>query len=295
MPPFVLHHIYVTSKVRIVRLLFSVIVTKSVIIIGITMNTIELYKKLPRKNCGRCSQKACMPFALSVIKGDADLSECPLLAEDEMRDLKNSITHSDWQAELIQSLRLKIKDVDLSAITEDLGGAFHDNRLFIHCLGREFEIFPGGDIQSQGHITPWIKILLLHYINTHGKAELSGKWVAFSELRSGMVKASSFLREAEDPIKELFKGDLERASAAIKRLGAEQSGDFPTPHAWILFLLPKVPVVILYWPEEDEFPAKVKILFDQTADKFLDVESLMFLLEGLVKNIERCLSLDKPE
>jgi len=38
----------------------------------------------------------------------------------------------------------------------------------------------------------------------------------------------------------------------------------------------------------------VQILFDQTADKFLDVESLMFLLEGLVKNIERVLSLDNP-
>lgn len=259
------------------------------------MNTVELYKKLPKKNCGRCSQKACMPFALSAIKGDTDLSDCPLLTEDEVRDLGNSITRSDWQEELIRSLRLKIKDLDLSAITEDLGGAYRDGRLFMTCLGREFEIFPGGDIQSQGHITPWIKILLLHYINTHGKAELSGKWIAFSELRSGMVKASSFLREAEDPIKELFEGSLDRTSAAITRLGAKQSGDFPTPQAWTLFLLPKVPVAILYWPEEDEFPAKVKILFDQTADKFLDVESLMFLLEGLVKNIERVLALDNHE
>jgi hypothetical protein len=259
------------------------------------MNTIELYKKLPKKNCGKCSQKACMPFALSVIKGDAGLADCPLLTEDEIRDLENSITQSDWQEELIQSLRLKIRDVDLSAITEDLGGNYRDGRLFMNCLGREFEIFPGGDIRSQGHMTQWIKILLLHYINTHGKAVLSGKWVSFSELRSGMVKASSFLREAEDPIKELFEVSLEKVSASITRLGAKQSGDFPTPHAWILFLLPKVPVVILYWPEEDEFPAKVKILFDQTADRFLDVESLMFLLEGLVKNIERVLSLDNPE
>jgi hypothetical protein len=259
------------------------------------MNTLELYKKLPKKNCGKCRQKACMPFAFSMIKGDADLSDCPLLTDDEIRDLKNSITKSDWQEELIQFLRVKIKNIDLSLITGDLGGDFRDGKLFMNCLGREFEIFPGGDIRSQGHITPWIKILLLHYINTHGKAELSGKWVSFSELRSGMVKASSFLREAEDPIKELFQSNLERVSVAIKRLGARQSGDFPTPHAWILFLLPKVPVVILYWPEEDEFPAKVKILFDQTADKFLDVESLMFLLEGLVKNIERVLSLDKHE
>jgi hypothetical protein len=44
--------------------------------------------------------------------------------------------------------------------------------------------------------------------------------------------------------------------------------------------------VILYWPEEDEFPSKVKILFDRTADKFLDVESIIFLVEGFAKNIE---------
>ncbi len=256
------------------------------------MNAIELYKKLPKKNCGKCRQKACMPFALSLIKGDADLSDCPLLTGEEISDLKNSITQSDWQEELIQSLRLKIKDVDLSTITEDLGGDYRNGRLFMHCLGREFEIFPGGDIRAQGPITPWIKILLLHYINTHGKADLLGKWVSFSELKSGMVKASSFLREAEDPIKELFVSNLEKVSATLKSLGAEQSSDFPTPKAWVLFLLPKVPVVILYWPEEDEFPAKVQILFDQTADKFLDVESLMFLLEGLVKNMERVLFLD---
>lgn len=257
-----------------------------------TMNAIELYKRLPKKNCGKCSQKTCMPFALSVIKGGADLSDCPLLTENEIRDMNNSLVRSDWQEELIQSLRLKLRDADLAALTEDLGGHYRDDRLFINCLGREFEIFPGGEIESRGPVTPWIKILLLHYLNTHGKAELSGKWVSFSELRSGMVKASSFLREAEDPLKDLFENDIKRTSEALKTLGARPSDGFPTPHAWTLFLLPKLPVVILYWPGEEEFPAKVMILFDQTADKFLDVESLMFLLEGLVHNMERVLSLD---
>lgn len=256
------------------------------------MNAVELYKKLPKKNCGRCSLKTCMPFALSVIKGDAELSACPLLAQDEIRELNKSIIHLDWQEELIRSLSLKIQNVDLSALALDLGGVFRDGRLIMPCLGREFEIFPDGGIKTRGHITPWIRILLLHYINTHGKTELSGKWVAFSELKSGMVKASSFFREAEEPVKELLKSNFTGSSAALKLLGAEQSGSFPTPNAWILFLLPRVPVVILYWPEEEEFPAKATILFDQTADKFLDVESLLFLLEGLVKNMERVLFLD---
>jgi hypothetical protein len=227
-----------------------------------------------------------MPFALSVIKGDAELSECPLLPANEISSLQKGITPADWREDLIRSLREKIRDIDLREIPRTLGGRMHNDALIMPCLGREFEISPDGEIRTVGHITPWTKILLLHYINTRGNAVLSGKWVSYSELKSGMVKASSFLRECEDPLRELFDADIDRTVEALEKLGAVLSSEFPTSHAWKLFLLPKMPVIILYWPEEDEFPSKVKILFDQTADRFLDAESLMFLLEGLVKNIE---------
>ena len=250
------------------------------------MNAIELYKKLPKKNCGVCRQKACMPFALSVIKGEAELSDCPLLSVSEIDDLTGKITLADWREELIRSLRKKISDVNLREISRDLGGRMQEDMLIMPCLGREFEISPDGEIRSSGHLTPWTKILLLHYINTQGKANLCGKWVSYSELKSGMVKASSFLRDCEDPLKELFDADIRKTTAALEKLGGVRSSEFLTAHAWELYLLPKMPVIVLYWPEEDEFPSKVKILFDKTADRFLDAESIMFLLEGLVKNIE---------
>ena len=231
-----------------------------------------------------------MPFAIALLQGAAMPEGCPLLSDAERKTLEESITRSDWREDLVQSLRLKIRNIDLSTITEDIGGIYRDGNLIIECLGREFAISPDGELESRGHITPWIKILLLHYITTHGKAELSGRWVSFSELKSGMVKASSFFRDGEEPLKELFDCSLEKVSAVLESLGARQSGDFPTPCAWNIFLLPKVPVVILYWPDEDEFPSKVKILFDRTADKFLDVESIIFLVEGFVKNIEMGIS-----
>jgi len=53
--------------------------------------------------------------------------------------------------------------------------------------------------------------------------------------------------------------------------------------------------MILYWPPEDEFEPKAKVIFDSTADKFLDAESIIFLVEGLVKNIEANLFLDKKQ
>ena len=227
-----------------------------------------------------------MPFALAVIKGDADLSDCPDLTEAEIEALKGSVTTSDWREELILKLREEVKTIKFQDVAGGLGIALKDYALVLNCMGREFRISPDGEITTSGHITPWIKILLLHYVRTAGQEDLTGKWASYSELKAGLVKASSFERDCEIPLRELFDKDLSKVEMVLNRLGAEKRADFPTKNAWHLSLLPKVPVIILYWPEEDEFPSKVKILFDSTADRFLDAESLIFLLEGLVKNVE---------
>jgi hypothetical protein len=176
--------------------------------------------------------------------------------------------------------------LDFEKIARGIGAELTEGVLRVRCLGRDFTIAPDGSVATRGRMTPWIKILLLHYIRTSGHGDMSGRWASFSELRGGMVKASSFLRDCEDPLRELFDCDLQGKERGLIALGAERRGDFPTKFAWHLFLLPRIPVVLLYWPEEEEFPSKVKILFDSTADRFLDAESLIFLGEGLVKNME---------
>ncbi len=250
------------------------------------MNAIELYKRLPKTNCGRCGAKACLPFALSVIKGDVDLSECPSLGQGEIAALRTSIKTSDWREELIERLKGEIANLDFSKIAEGLGAALRGGEMALRCLGREFLVTPGGEIITEGHITPWIKILLLHYIRTAGKGELADKWVSYGELKGGMVKISSFHRECEEPLRGLFDKDAGRVEKAVLRLGAKTCEGSPAGKAWRLSLLPKVPVMILFWPVEEEFPSRVKILFDSTADRFLDAESLIFLVEGLVRNLE---------
>ena len=254
------------------------------------MNAIELYKELPKKNCGECSQKKCMPFALSLIKGDAELSECPYMTEDAVTELKKKIVHSDWREDLILRLREEIRNIGFSDVASHIGAELKGRALSIKCMGREFTIDPGGEVTTKGFITPWIKILILHYIKTGGSADLTGKWVSFSELKSGMVKASSFTRECEEPLREMLDKDFQKVTQLLSRFGGESRYDFPTEHAWHFLLLPKMPVVILYWPADIEFGSKVKVLFDSTADKFLDVESIIFLVEGLVYNIEAALS-----
>jgi len=250
------------------------------------MNTLELYKNLPKKNCGECRQKNCIPFALSVIKGEAELSECPYLTREEIETLKGSVTKSDWREELILSLKEEIKNINFKDISEGIGAELKNSSMSIKCLGREFIIEQNGEVSTHGHITPWMKILLLHYVRTAGKGNISGKLVSYSELKAGIIKASAFQRDCEEPLRELFDADMNMVASALGRLGAESRKGFPTEYSWHIYLLPKIPVVILYWHGDEEFPSKVKILFDSTADRFLDTESLVFLVEGLVKNLQ---------
>lgn len=43
---------------------------------------IEIYKKLPRTNCGDCGVPTCMAFAMKLAAGQAELSQCPHVSEE---------------------------------------------------------------------------------------------------------------------------------------------------------------------------------------------------------------------
>ncbi len=252
------------------------------------MNALDIYRALPRTNCGSCSRKACMPFALALLQGTADLAECIILTDDGRAKLAD-IRSSDWREDLIATLRSDIAGMDLCAAAGDLGGRIEADGLQLTCMGREFVIRPDGGIVSPQPVSPWMKILLLHYLRTNGSGELSRTWASFGELKAGMVKASSFFRECEDPMRALFDRNAAGVETILRGLGAERNSNLPSPVGLTLFLLPRVPVAILYWPSDEEFPSKAAILFDRTADRFLDVESLIFLVEGLVKTVEAAL------
>lgn len=101
-----------------------------------------------------------------------------------------------------------------------------------------------------------------------------------------MLKYATFKGECEDALNVLFSNSMDKAASVLTRLGAIEQDGFHARCAWRIYLLPKIPVLILYWKDEEDFPSQTKILFDSVSDRFLDVESLVFLVEGLIENIE---------
>ena len=250
------------------------------------MNVLGLYKRLPRTNCGLCTARQCMAFAVALAKGEADPDECPSLSDQVRRELRGGSGQGDWRESLLADLRKEVAALRLVDVAAGLGAGFEGGSLSIRCLGRDYLVGPDGTITAAGPISPWIQILLLHYVRTRGAAAISGTWVSFTDLKAALMKSTSFGRDCEEPLRVLFDRDPRPVEQALERLGGLRQAGTPAPVAWKIFALPRVPLLLLYWPHDEEFPSKTKILFDATADRFLDVESLTFLVEGLVKNVE---------
>jgi len=48
---------------------------------------IEIYKKLPKKNCGECGVPTCLAFAMNLAAGKAELSACPYVSDEVKQEL----------------------------------------------------------------------------------------------------------------------------------------------------------------------------------------------------------------
>jgi len=228
-----------------------------------------------------------MSFALTVFRGDADLAKCPFIDGDTAHKITDNLTSSDWREEHVESLAREVSGMDLRKIAGDIGAEIIDGGLKLRCLGSDYFVSPLGEVTSQRHMNVWIKILLLHYIRTAGSAPFKDEWISFSELRGGMVKASSFTRDCEAPLKEIVDRNVPLFERVIGSLGGKAFSGRSADHEWIIYPLPRVPFRIHYWRSNSEFDSALKILFDKSADDYLDVESYIFLGEGLVEILKR--------
>jgi hypothetical protein len=248
------------------------------------MKEIDIYKILPKKNCRECSAGTCMAFAVSIKKDPSKLKECPYLDEGRRDYLRRNIQAFDWRDELIKNLEQEIARINLIERAQDIGATLHKEGIVLRCTGRDYLIRRDGMIIPETE-NKWIRILILHYIRKGGKGNFTGEWISFRDLRGGIVKASTFERDCINPLKELIDEDTQRAIDILMRIGGVKIEGYPSDISIRIDLLPKVRLLILYSKGDNEFGSSLNILFDKITDEFLDVESLIFLLEGLVHTV----------
>ncbi|MGD9041789.1 MAG: DUF3786 domain-containing protein, partial [Desulfobacteraceae bacterium] len=127
------------------------------------------------------------------------------------------------------------------------------------------------------------QILLLHYL--HGAyassgAGITGEWISFQEVPDGKFYLDAFNRRAKNPMVQAFGEHPE----LLVKLAGEIFGAAPSDQGDVSVLvkaLPLVPVALIIWKGDEEFPPEGNILFDRNILKMLSAEDIAWL-SGMV-------------
>jgi len=156
-------------------------------------------------------------------------------------------------------------------------------------LNRKYEVFPGErlierqDSRGEEPLSFQLYLVLVTYLLRAQSLGLSGRMVTGAELRGG----SFFFRGPHalftEPLERRFGSDPEGFLGAGLRLGGGKT-DFGDA-SFRLWPLPRIPLGYILWSADDEFSARVGVVFDASVVEHLALD----VIWALVNEVGRAL------
>jgi hypothetical protein len=146
-----------------------------------------------------------------------------------------------------------------------------------------FPEFVARDISTQKASGPMEQALLLYYFNIADGVPLARRWISFSELPDGRFYNQAFQGYTGRYLARTFENKQQAFEQAAKSLGGEaySLGDA----AFGFWALPCVPLMVVFWRGDDEFPSSVQILFNASASHYLPTDAYAILGSALTRRL----------
>lgn len=132
--------------------------------------------------------------------------------------------------------------------------------------------YPSYSIEPQ--MDEWHHLAILHYLEMADGTPLGQKFIAFGELKDGMVRGGGFDRTCEQTMARYWgKKPLENLKAVCAALGAKLE-DSNADLCAVLPFLPQYPVTWKLWlaEEEDEIDGSGRLFLNSSANHYLSIE-----------------------
>ncbi len=120
------------------------------------------------------------------------------------------------------------------------------------------------------------QVLILHYLNGAQGAKVEGEWVAYQEVPDGKFYLDAFLRRAKIPLVNAFGKRPENLLPVTRKVYGANPFDHGD-HSVVVQAFPRVPVALILWEGDDEFPPEGNLLFDRSISKILSAEDIAWL------------------
>lgn len=180
-------------------------------------------------------------------------------------------------------------DYDQLSLIRKLRLSFDDDYLYPVLLSRRYRLDRRtGDLQKEVH-GAWVDA------NTHSEVMtlldlicdsredrfLSGRWKNMSDF--GQAFHQNLLEDARDPWAELFQSESDQFQKACEALGGEKlpTGDI----AYSIELFDGLPIAVQLWLGDEEFPPRLRLLWDENALMYLKYETMYYARALLLERI----------
>ena len=175
----------------------------------------------------------------------------------------------------------KLATISFDAILERTGfESVEANRFRISFLNRVYYLsFPElefeDEAESQKEVPIQEQILILHYMLSPPPTTLTDNWISYREIPGASFYYSAFVKRAIDPLKKVFGQNVDGLLRAGEILDGKiiDTGDV----GYEFRPFPNIPVRLILWAADDEFPAEANIVFNENIRGSLSPEDIAWL------------------
>jgi hypothetical protein len=145
-----------------------------------------------------------------------------------------------------------------------------DNMYQIDCTAQT--IIPVCD-ENKNEPDSHLNIAIINYLINAKEVDPIGEWVSPRSFPGGIEFFSGPHSMPVDRLITQFGADLDGFITACEELGGMPVDYADAGYSFLFF--PRLPVAVLLWKADDEFPARASILVDWTADQHLALDSIL--------------------
>lgn len=150
--------------------------------------------------------------------------------------------------------------------------------------GEDYGVFPAESRITCFHdpkwdITHFLDLFMVHYLLTSREVPISKEWISVKDITGGVTFFRGPHALPTHLIETKYGADPGGFSDACTRLGGT------TLHmadgAFVFRIAPRIPVAVLLWEGDEEFPPESKLLFDGSIGEHLTLDIIFALGVGV--------------
>ena len=132
---------------------------------------------------------------------------------------------------------------------------------------------------------PFHAVMMIYHLFYYSKpgAKVRGEFVPFRQVKRAAPFEQAYIRTILEPLARQFDGHMEELRQACRALNGQ-----PVPQGDVGYQIRAfdcMPLQIIFWDGDDEFPAQANILFDADITDFLHEETVVSAASELFRRL----------